>query len=719
MRILAGSPTLAAAAPELLDAIGTAIGWHVGGVWEVQEEADVLRGVAIWEASGVDAASFKELSASITFTEGVGLPGRAWARREPVWVRDVSIEPNFPRARAASDCGLHTAFALPFLGDEAPLGVIEFYTHGMNDRDDALLAEMAPIAEQIGQFVRGRQTAETIAHSEALKTAMLESTLDAVIAMDHRGRIIEFNHAAEGIFGYAAEEAIGRNLADLLIPQRMRDRHRRGLARYAETGEGPILGRRVELSALKSDGEEFPIELAVTPIAGQEPPKFTALVRDITQRKRAEEALQFLVRASAALDESLDLETTLETLARLTVPYMADGCMVDILEQDGSIRRAASASAEPADEAVLAELRQHEIKLDGPHPIAQVMRTAKTEIVHHVSESFFKQISETTEYYEALHNWPARSVAIVPLKVRGQMLGTLSLASFTTDRTYGEAELAVMEDLARRAANAVENARLFDQRSRIATTLQRSLLPPHLPNVPGAEVAARFQAGPAEGDVGGDFYDVFDTGRGDWLIAIGDVAGRGVEAAVTTALARHTIRAAAINETDPTDILRLLNEALRAQLEDLRFCTVALGLLKIEAREANLSLATAGHPLPLCLRAGGRVEPIGRPGVLLGVVPDPAMETTDIALTAGETVVFYTNGVAGSGASDELDMAELTSALTDCVDLDAAATVNCIDRAVVEARLADPRDDAAILVIRILGTETVAKPQLDLAMTGQ
>jgi PAS domain S-box-containing protein len=171
----------------------------------------------------------------------------------------------------------------------------------------------APIRDEIGTITgvvlvfrdvsERRRIEEAVRQSEARKAAILESALDAVITIDHQGKIIEFNPAAERTFGYSAAEVMGQQMADLFIPQSLRDRHHRGMAHYLATGEGPVLGKRIELPALRADGSEFPIELAIARISSDGPPMFTAYVRDITERIRAEEARS---RLAAIVDSSED-----------------------------------------------------------------------------------------------------------------------------------------------------------------------------------------------------------------------------------------------------------------------------------------------------------------------------------------------------------------------------------------------------------------------------
>jgi len=704
VHVLAEALTLEEAAPRILASIGNTLGWEIGALWEVERDGRLLRCVDIWLAHPDRVKGFEEATRNINFAPGLGLPGRVWASGEPAWIGDITRDGNFPRAHAAAEAGLSGGVAFPIRGTGGVLGVMEFFAPRMREPDERLLEMMAVAGTQVGQFMERKLAEAEIRHSEALKSAILESALDCLIAIDHEGKVLEFNPAAERTFGYQRDEVIGREMAELIIPPHLRDRHRRGLARVLAGGEGTVLGRRIELTALRSDGNEFPVELTVSRIESEDPPVFTGYVRDITERRRNEDALRFLVEASAGLDASLELDTILQTLAEITVPYLADGCMVDIVEEGRRIRRVAVAAADPSYKPILEELQQHRIRLDGPHPIARVMRKGRTEIVHDIDDSFRHEISENDDYFEALRRWPARSIVIAPIKSRGRLHGTMSLASFRPERAYGLEQISVIEELASRAANAVENAQLFGERSRIARSLEQSLLPPQLPVVAGAELAARFRPAGGGGEVGGDFYDVFYAGEPGWAIVMGDVSGRGVDAATITVLARHTIRAAAVQEAKPARMLSIVNEALRAQLEGLRFCSATLALLRTHSSGGTLTLATAGHPLPLLLHEDGAVEPIGRPGTVLGVVSEPDLSDEEVELALGDTVVFYTDGVADVRPNGRQfrpeDLPELVAA---CAEMDAVTTAECIDRAVIEAHRDGPRDDAAILVVKMTG----------------
>ena len=235
----------------------------------------------------------------------------------------------------------------------------------------------------------------------------------------------------------------------------------------------------------------------------------------------------------------------------------------------------------------------------------------------------------------------------------------------------------------------------------IARTLQASLLPPHLPAVPGFEVAGRYRPAGRGGDVGGDFYDLFERSSGRWSAVIGDVCGKGAEAAGLTALARHTVRAAAIQEASPSRVLALLNEAILSERSDDRFCTVAYATLHADGDAARAIVACGGHPLPLVLRGGGTVEAVGCPGTLLGVHREPALTDRAVELRPGDAFLLYTDGVADSPSRDGvLDEEELEAIVAGADGLDAHAIADRIEGPLAAISERATRDDAALLVLR-------------------
>ncbi len=258
-------------------------------------------------------------------------------------------------------------------------------------------------------------------------------------------------------------------------------------------------------------------------------------------------------------------------------------------------------------------------------------------------------------------------------------------------------------ELARRCATAIDNARLYTDRSYIARTLQQSLLPVELPDIPGIEAAARFRPTGEGNEVGGDFYDMFETGDRGWTVIMGDVCGKGPDAAAVTALARYTLRAAAMRERVPSRSLAVLNEAMLRQRDDRRFCTVAYAYIEKLDRGARAGVSTGGHPLPLLLRADGTVETVGAPGTLLGIVPDPSLVDELVTLEPGDALVFYTDGVIESraGTNGVLDERRLAELVGTCAGQGADAIASKVEEAAVLTQGGKPKDDIAVLVLRV------------------
>ena len=272
-----------------LKAIAENLGWRLGAVWEpAPDRPEALQCVELWGAPDADAADFERASREASLAPGEGLPGRVWLTGEAAWVPDVMADDNFPRAAQASRAGLHAAFCFPIRSARGILGVMEFFTSEPRELDAELLTTMSILGDQVGQAVERRRDAEVLSAKEARHRAMLDAALDCVVTMDHDGRVVDFNPAAQRTFGYTVEEAVGRDMAELIIPPALRDRHRRGLARYLATQEAAVLDRRIEITGMRADGSIFPVELTITRIAVEGSPTFTGYLRDITDRRAAE-----------------------------------------------------------------------------------------------------------------------------------------------------------------------------------------------------------------------------------------------------------------------------------------------------------------------------------------------------------------------------------------------------------------------------------------------
>lgn len=312
-------------------------------------------------------------------------------------------------------------------------------------------------AEQAAQAARE----EALRLSEARISGIVAVAVDAIISVDQDQRIILFNYGAEQIFGYRAEEVLGQPL-DVLIPPRWREAHRRHVADFAESPvEARRMGERQEIVGLRKSGEEFPAEASISKVAVGGELVFTVVLRDITERKRTEEAQRFLAEVGAVLASSLDYETTLDSVAQLTVRFLADCCVIDVLEEDGTVRRLAVAHADPAKRELAGELHRFPLDRNRPHLVWNVLQSGEPELITDVSLALLQKSAQGPEHLRILQELEIRSLMAVPLQARGRLLGTILCISSTPERRYGQADLKLALDLAHRAAVAVDNARLY------------------------------------------------------------------------------------------------------------------------------------------------------------------------------------------------------------------------------------------------------------------
>jgi GAF domain-containing protein len=284
------------------------------------------------------------------------------------------------------------------------------------------------------------------------------------------------------------------------------------------------------------------------------------------------------------------------------------------------------------------------------------------------------------------------------LSDRGRELGAIDVVD-VAGREYSPRDRAILDQLASLASVAVSNARLYDRERTIARTLQRSLRPGALPDVPGLAAAVRFRPAGENIELGGDFYDLFKARDGGVAALIGDVQGKGPDAAAVTALARHTLRAAAAYEHSPSAVLTLLHRALRDQRTDDRFITVAYAHMQVAVEHIRLELACGGHPLPLVVHPDGSVDAVGRLGTLLGTDIDPLLADVTVELEVGDVLVLYTDGVTEvrRHRTEVFGTNELTELLRTCGGLGPDAVAERVEAAVLAASDGRLRDDVAIL----------------------
>ena len=569
--------------------------------------------------------------------------------------------------------------------------------------------------EDVTELRRAQRTSED---AKALIDTLFESAPVGLAYFDKELRFVRVNDALAEINGVPAEDHIGRTVLDVVpgIDPAVAD----NLRRVIDTGE-PVENFEIHGHTSARPAVERTWIGTFYPVVGGDGQTLGlgAVVVDITERKLAEagreQALaraRFLADASVLLDRTLDYDETIANLAQLAVPEVGDWCTVDLVEH-GELRNVVVAHTDPAKvEFGTRMLDLFHYPPDAPNGPPEVVRTGQSELLPVITEEMLVANARTDEHLAMLRELGMRSVMVVPMISRGRMLGTITFVRSQSAVPYDDSDVLLAEDLARRAAVALDNARLYSERTRIARTLQESLLPPALPTIPGVEVAARYVAAGEGIDVGGDFYDLFDLGSG-WSVVMGDVCGKGPDAAALTAIARYTLRATADQDHLPSQALATLNDAVLRQRGDGRFITVAYARLSSNGGTGKrVTLSSGGHPPPIVLRADGRAHPFGEPGTLLGVVRDPDLSDATVDLAPGDALFMYTDGVTEAHAPERiLEPEDIARLLEDCAGGDAAELVKCIEDAVAAMGSGRPSsDDIAMLALRVpLSPERILK----------
>ncbi|MFI2650524.1 SpoIIE family protein phosphatase [Micromonospora fulviviridis] len=387
--------------------------------------------------------------------------------------------------------------------------------------------------------------------------------------------------------------------------------------------------------------------------------------------------LTFLAEASELLAQSLDVELTMALVPQLVVPRLGQWCAVHTTDEWGRLRLAA---ASHADEAVLPQLHRV-LQETGPDSIQARLREASRSAA------------------QVPLGGPMEGFA-VPLIARGQRLGTLAVGRHQRHR-HDPDEVSVLEDVARRAALAIENARIHAERRRVAQTLQQSLLPPVLPVVEGIGFAAEYVPTGDDAEVGGDFYDVVPLPDGRWLVVIGDVSGKGVQAAAVTGLVRDVIRVLVGDGKPLPEVLGRLNETL-VERGGGRYCTLALAAVGPgDGDQLDVSLHLAGHDRPVLLHGGGGAGFVGTGGTALGLLDAIATPTAEIALKPGDALIFYTDGVTERRRGRELFGTDrLRESAAPLAGYSADVIAARLRATTIAFSVEPPRDDIAVLVLR-------------------
>jgi PAS domain S-box-containing protein len=557
--------------------------------------------------------------------------------------------------------------------------------------------------------------------AEQRMQATVGSLADAVTIRHRSGQLVYANRAALESMGITSldelREADPKSLFDRYrvtdesgAPLRMEDLPSVHLLQGEEPR--PLL---LHYFDYETGAEEWRL-LKATPLYDQDGNVEAAvtIIEDVTASKRAEIQTNFLSRASEILASSLDYEETLRNVAWLAVPDISDWCVVELLDEQGFRQQVVAAHPDPAKQRLAERLREfdpdpHQL----PSGLREVVKTGVPALIPDITDEMLQGAARSPEHLEALRELRMRSVVLVPMRAGPRTLGGMSLVMAESGRRFIQEDLRFAEQIGARAAVAVENARLYTRRSQIATTLQQSLLPEALPEIAGWEIAALYRPARTgdEVEVGGDFYDAFRWERG-WMMLIGDVTGKGVEAAAMTSLVRHGARFVGEHLPDPARIFARLDAALRQQ-PALSLCSA----LCVRIEDDRVTLASAGHPLPMLVTDDG-VRMIGSAGPVLGAFEDSEWPTEEVVVRAGDVLLLYTDGVTDTvGMSGRFGEGRLAQTMAECGPLAAEELLDCLEKALTEFQAGPQADDTAALALRLV-PEPVAEKVAVAAASG-
>jgi len=628
----------------------------------------------------------------------------------------------------APDYGIpaRAAITAPVGWGERPWGVLVVYSDVVRAWTDDDVHFVQSVANTVGLAI----ARDRVEHELRDSSARLELSLGAgglgAWTWDVRADQVDLSAAALAIYGTddATFAGTGDHFLELVHPDDRATLRGEVYEALQTTGEQHNLYR-----AVRPDGEVRWVESWGRLLQENgEPNRLVGVIADVTDRRLAEETkeallaaeqrarveaeqarerLTLLAEASARFSGSLDPPVIAASLPEFCVPLLADVCMVDLYDEVGDLREEAAAAHTPEALADVRALRRKRAELGGQGGVwseARVAARMESVFEPDITDERYQAAASDAEHLVLFRRLHARSSLVVPLVARDRVIGVLTLIATEPGRRYEPDQLALVEELAARAALALDNGRLFASRNRVARSLQAALLPPALPKIAGLGLAARYRVAEADIEIGGDFYDVIEVGEGAWGVVVGDVCGRGPDAAALTGLMRHSVRTAVVREARPSRVLALANDAVLDQIDDARFCTAAY--LRIEpgavGEPVRVTASSAGHPRPVVLRADGRAELVECSGLLLGVVPAPALIDVDVVLQPGDAIVLYTDGVTEARQGKELfGERRLLDALRALAGGDAEAIAAGLDDA-VDRYQDGASDDVAIMVVQAL-----------------
>jgi PAS domain S-box-containing protein len=522
----------------------------------------------------------------------------------------------FPMRQALAHAGLvAVAYAVVLAIQDADMVVVRW-----------LLAVGTPVVAGIliSRLLGGIQHhALELRESEERTRLVLDTAPDAFITLDRDGRITTWNAAAERMFGWTRDEAVGRAMRDLIVPPEYADRHDTRRRALIDSGE-PLATETYEVELVRRDGRRFPGEATVSRVEARGEVFVSGFITDATERLRRQAEREALLREQAARAEAervAELVGGMQALVDAALAHRSlEGILRDLVAQVRGVLAADAATIYLADEG------------------GRLSVGASSPAGGAVGEEFAIWVAESREAMLA----QADAVIGVPLLAEDEVTGVL-VAGAEPPREFGGEDLTLLRLAAERVGLAIAHARVYEREHRIAETLQRSLLPDRLPDLPGLEVAARYLPAAAEAEVGGDWYDVIPIAGGAVGLVMGDVAGKGLAGASMVGRLRSALRAYALEGHDGGRVVERLNRLLWTEAEESQMATMLY--LIVDPAASTVRWVNAGHPPPLVVSRGQVRFLEGHASVPLGVLPFPTYEEVTSRLEPGDALLLYTDGL--------------------------------------------------------------------------
>jgi PAS domain S-box-containing protein len=535
------------------------------------------------------------------------------------------------------------------------------------------------------QQLEAAESAQALRQSEARTRLVLDNSPDAFVTLDRDGIIRSWNVAAERMFGWSAAEAIGKPFRSLVTPPEFRDRHDARRTALVESEE-PLATQTFEVELQRRDGTRFPAESTVSKVDVRGELLVAGFIRDVTDRLRRQEEREALMREQAAREEAervAELVSGMQLLVDAALAHRTlDDILSDLVARVRGVLQADAASIHLVEEGDQLVLRAAS---DG-HPGGE----------RFTGEGFAARVAEAGE--PLLDRGEDTSLIGVPLLAGGAVGGVL-VASTVAPRRLSCDDLSLLRLAADRVALAIDHARVYEREHRIAETLQRSLLPEHLPHLPGLDVAARYLPAADEAEVGGDWYDVMTVPGGGVGLVMGDVAGKGLAAASMVGRLRSALRAYALEGHAPARVLEQLNRLIWTEADESQMATLIY--LVVDPAEGEVRWVNAGHPPPLLVNGAEAPQYLeGGSSVPLGVLPFPDFEEVAAPMDPGGAVVLYTDGlVERAGEHIDAGLGRLVAAVREA-PIDPELLCDHVLRELVPD--GGTPDDVALLTLRTI-----------------